>query len=224
MKIRLKICCIASVEEAKLAVKYGADALGLVGPMPSGPGVIPDELIYDIAERQPPGVDTFLLSSETEAQAIIRHHQLTQTNTIQLVDRPAPAVYEQLRQSLPGIRLVQVIHVRNNSAVQEAHQLAPLVDALLLDSGNPGLAVRQLGGTGRTHDWNISREICQSIHIPVFLAGGLTPENLHQALVEVEPFGVDVCSGVRSNGALDEKKLASFVQVIRDHKKNALNS
>ena len=89
------------------------------------------------------------------------------------------------------------------------------VDALLLDSGNPSLAVKELGGTGRTHDWKLSRRIRDSVSIPVFLAGGLTPSNVADAVAAVEPFGLDVCSGVRSDGNLDPVKLRAFVDAVK---------
>ncbi|WP_420449399.1 phosphoribosylanthranilate isomerase [Candidatus Palauibacter sp.] len=93
--------------------------------------------------------------------------------------------------------------------------MAPLVDALLLDSGNPDLPVRQLGGTGRVHDWNHSRTIVERADCPVYLAGGLRPTNVAAALDAVRPFGVDVCSGVRTDGLLDEALLQRFMREAR---------
>ena len=207
---RIKICCISSIEEARIAIDAGASALGLVGPMPSGPGVITDELIYRIAKTVPPPVATFLLTSETSVFEIIQHHQRTQTNTIQLVDALAKGSYTQLREALPGIKLVQVIHVRDERSVDEAIQISEQVDAILLDSGNPKLPVKELGGTGRIHDWVLSRRIRDSVKTPVFLAGGLTPENIREAIETVQPFGIDLCSGVRTSGKLDKAKLDLF--------------
>jgi len=99
--------------------------------------------------------------------------------------------------------------------VDEACAVAPHVDAILLDSGNQKLAVKELGGTGKTHDWTLSRRICETIDIPLFLAGGLTPENVAWAIQEVGPFGIDVCSGVRTNGKLDESKVKRFFTSVR---------
>jgi phosphoribosylanthranilate isomerase len=211
---RVKICCISTIAEAQLAISYGASALGLVGPMPSGPGVIDDELIFKIARIVPPSVATFLLTSEIDATQIIRHHALTQTNTIQLVDEVPIETYALLRTALPAIKIVQVIHVADENSVEEAVRLAPLVDAILLDSGNPKSAIKELGGTGRVHNWKLSRKIRDSIPVPVFLAGGLNSENVRKAIEEVQPFGLDLCSGVRSNGKLDEKKLEMFFNKI----------
>ncbi|MCU0451941.1 MAG: phosphoribosylanthranilate isomerase [Bernardetiaceae bacterium] len=211
---RVKICCIGSVAEARLAVAYGAAALGLVGPMPSGPGVIDDVLIRQIAQQVPPPVATFLLTSQTTASEVIAHHGRTHTSIIQLVDELAPPEYAPLRQALPQVKLVQVVHVLDERSVEAALAVAPQVDALLLDSGNPNLAVKELGGTGRTHNWQLSRRIRDSVGIPLFLAGGLTPQNVRQAIDQVQPFGLDLCSGVRTNGHLDERKLEAFFRAI----------
>jgi len=209
---RVKICCIGSVEEAITAIRYGASAVGLVGHMPSGPGVIPDELIYQIARVVPPPIGTFLLTSETSAEKIIDHHRKTLTNTLQMVDAVSRDTYARLREAIPAIKLVQVVHVIDDRSVEEAIQVSELADAILLDSGNPNLKVKVLGGTGRIHNWKLSRTIRNKIRIPVFLAGGLTPENVKRALDEVEPFGLDLCNGVRTNGRLDEKKLELFMK------------
>lgn len=214
MKIRVKICCISSRQEAAQAINAGASALGLVGRMPSGPGVIADATIADIARAVPPGVATFLLTSEQNAADIIAHQQRVQTNTIQLVDRVAPEVYAAVRLALPAVKIVQVIHVLDEFSVAEALAAAPLADALLLDSGNPNLDVKELGGTGRVHDWRLSRLICEQAGIPVFLAGGLNPENARRAIEHVGPFGLDICSGVRTDGKLDPFKLEKFFQAV----------
>jgi len=211
---RVKICCISSIEEAQMAISHGASALGLVGAMPSGPGVIDDSTIATIAQFSPPGVDTFLLTQETTTAEIITHAQRTNPRTIQLVDAVPLSTYDELRIALPGIKLVQVIHVIDQKAIEEAQAVSPLIDAILLDSGNPHLAVKELGGTGRTHNWTISAALCKAVDIPVFLAGGLQPSNICEAIETVQPFGVDLCSGVRTNGRLDPKKLRLFFKEI----------
>lgn len=213
---RVKVCCIASEEEAALAVRLGASALGLVSRMPSGPGPIPEARIRDIAETVPPGVATFLLTSETTAEPIIQQQRFCRTTTLQLVDDVEPGVHARLRDALPGISIVQVIHVRDDDALKQSVAVAPAVDALLLDSGNPSLATKELGGTGRVHDWAVSRRIRESVDVPVFLAGGLNPGNVGTAITLVAPFGVDVCSGLRINGMLDETKLVAFMRAVRD--------
>lgn len=210
--IFIKICCISSVDEAKMAIDSGASAIGLVGHMPSGPGVIEDELIYKIAKSVSPPIATFLLTSETSVEKIIKHHKVTQTSTIQIVDELKQGSYRQLRDALPTIKLVQVIHVLNEKSVDEAIKVSEQVDMILLDSGNPNLKTKELGGTGRIHNWELSRKITENIKIPIILAGGLNSNNVQQAIETVRPFGVDICSGVRSNDKLDENKLKEFIK------------
>jgi len=213
---RVKVCCIASETEAALAVRMGASAVGLVSKMPSGPGPIAESRIRDIARTVPPGVATFLLTSETTAEPIIAQQRYTGANTLQLVDSVAPAVYAALRDALPSVKIVQVVHVRDDGALAEAIQLSPLVDAILLDSGNPSLSIKELGGTGRAHDWVVSRKIRDAVQVPVYLAGGLNPGNVGKAIAQVQPFGVDVCSGLRTDGRLDASKLERFMRAVRE--------
>ncbi len=205
---------MASKHEAGLAVKYGADAIGLVGAMPSGPGVIDDVLIAEIAKSVPPPIGTFLLTSEQSTHNIIAHVKRTGTNTVQIVDELAVGSYIEIKHALPSVKLVQVIHVRDEVSLEQALEVAPFVDALLLDSGNPSAVVKVLGGTGLTHNWQISREIVKAVDIPVFLAGGLHAVNVQEAIHTVKPFGVDVCSGVRTEGELDLLKLKLFMEAV----------
>lgn len=207
---RIKICCISSISEAQTAIEFGAAAIGLVGEMPSGPGVIPNDLISEIASTVPPPIGTFLLTSETSAEKIIQHYKSTLTNTIQIVDKPETGAYSIIKQELPAIKLVQVIHIVNERSVDEAIEASEHVHAILLDSGNPKLDIKELGGTGRIHNWKLSKDICEKVNVPVFLAGGLNPGNVKKAFDEVQPFGIDVCSGVRTNGKLDREKLEKF--------------
>ncbi len=216
VRTRVKICCISSPDEARLAVELGADALGLVGAMPSGPGVVADELAADIVRQVPPPIATFMLTSETTVAGILAHHGRVLASTIQLVDAVPPETYAQLRQALPTVKLVQVIHVTDERSVAEAlAAVASGADALLLDSGNPNLTVKELGGTGRVHNWQLSRAIVDQSSVPVFLAGGLNPANVRTAIGQVQPFGLDICSGVRTNGQLDADKLRAFMEQVR---------
>ena len=212
---RVKICCISSVDEAALAIDAGASALGLVSRMPSGPGVISDDQIAEIASTVPPAIGTFLLTSRQRVADIIEQQRFCRTNTIQICDHLTEGTHRDLKDALPGISLVQVVHVTGPESVEEAVRFAPHVDAILLDSGNQKLAVKQLGGTGRTHDWSLSRAIRERIGVPLFLAGGLTPENVGPAMEEVGAFALDVCSGVRTNGKLDAAKLKRFFSAVR---------
>jgi phosphoribosylanthranilate isomerase len=203
---------MASTAEALAAIRHGATAIGLVSRMPSGPGPIEEELIRKIVAAVPATIETFLLTCETEADAIAAQQRRTGASTLQLVDKVETGVHRALRTALLNVRLVQVVHVTGDDSAHEALAVAGDVDALLLDSGNPNLAVKQLGGTGRRHDWAISRRIVDASPVPVYLAGGLNASNVREAIDIVRPFGVDVCSGVRTDGKLDEAKLAEFMR------------
>ena len=213
-RTRVKVCCIASVEEAQCAIARGASAVGLVAKMPSGPGPISEERIAEIARQVPPGVSSFLLTASQEVEEIVAQQRRCGTNTLQLVDRLLIGSYEELRAALPGVSIVQVIHVEDEEAVDEARAVALQVDGILLDSGRPSAAVKELGGTGRAHDWAVSRRVREAVEVPVFLAGGLRSDNVALAIKTVGPFAVDVCSGVRTNGKLDVDKLDAFFAAV----------
>jgi phosphoribosylanthranilate isomerase len=209
-----KICCIKSVDEARLALAHGASALGLVSEMPSGPGTIPEEKIAEIVAALDPAVETFLLTSQHDPERIVAQQRRTGVSTLQLCDVLPAGAHAQLRRELPGVSLVQVVHVRDQSSIEEAITLSPHCDSLLLDSGDTSLAVKELGGTGRVHDWSISRAIVEQAGVPVYLAGGLRPENVREAVERVGPHGVDLCTGVRTDGRLDAEKLRSFFDAL----------
>ncbi len=212
---RTKICCISSVAEAQLAVRHGASAIGLVSNMPSGPGVIPEARISEIAATVPPGVVTVLLTSLVLSADIVAQQKRCRVNALQLCDRVDQSVYSDLREALPGIAIVQVVQVTGEGSVAEAIEVSSWVDAILLDSGNQGLPVKELGGTGRTHDWAVSAQIVSRLSIPIYLAGGLKPENVSEAIRLVKPFGVDLCTGVRTADQLDEVKLEKFMCKVK---------
>jgi phosphoribosylanthranilate isomerase len=182
--------------------------------MPSGPGVIPDEDIAAIAAAVPPPVATFLLTCRQETAAIVDQQRRLRTTTVQICDRLERGAYARLKEALPGVRIVAVVHVTGPAAVDEAVDVSREADAILLDSGRPDQAVKELGGTGRRHDWSLSRRIREAVDVPVFLAGGLTPENAAEAIAAVGPFALDVCTGVRTEGALDEGKLLGLFAAL----------
>jgi phosphoribosylanthranilate isomerase len=210
----VKICCIQDFEEARLAISAGASAIGLVSAMPSGPGPIDEAQIARIAAAVPAPTETFLLTAHTESEVIADQHRRCGTTAVQLVDHVNESELRRLRKLLPKVRIVQVIHVAGPDSIDEARTAAPLVDTLLLDSGNPRLAIKELGGTGRVHDWTHSRRIRDGVGIPVLLAGGLHPGNARAAMECVQPAGLDVCSGLRTEGRLDAAKLRSFFDAI----------
>jgi phosphoribosylanthranilate isomerase len=214
--VKVKICCIQSPEEANLAIKYGASAVGLVSEMPSGPGVISEELITEIASKVSSNIKTFLLTSKLTAEEIILQLKKCKTTTVQLVDSVDLKVYEMLRKELPEVSIVQVIHVTGEESISEAKKVEKYVDAILLDSGNQTKEVKELGGTGRIHNWEISKQIVEQLKVPVYLAGGLNAENIKDAVQFVKPYGVDLCSGVRTNKMLDEEKLRIFFEALKE--------
>lgn len=223
MMMPFKVCCMQSIEEADAAIAAGALAIGLVGTMPNGPGPIDDAAIAEIAAhvraRHGDRVWTTLLTSRIDEDAIADHVAATGVNTVQIVDRPAPNAYAHLRRAHPALRILQVIHVEDARAVDEARRAGEAVDAILLDSGKPSAPERTLGGTGDTHDWRISRRVVETCGRPVFLAGGLNPGNVAAAVREVQPFGVDICSGLRDKErayALNAGKLDAFAAALRN--------
>ncbi len=216
---RIKICCINSLTEAKIAIKMGASALGLVSEMPSGPGVISMETIKLIAASVPPPIATFLLTSKQNINVIIKQHNYCRTNTIQICDDLMIGTHKNLKEALPGIAIVQVIHVNGDESITEALEIQNDVDAILLDSGNQSQQIKELGGTGKTHNWEISCKIRKKLDIPIFLAGGIKPDNIAQAIDQVHPFGIDLCSGVRTDGKLNEIKLQQLFSNIERSKK-----
>jgi phosphoribosylanthranilate isomerase len=215
MRVRIKICCISSIDEAAMAVGAGADAIGLVGQMPSGPGVLDDDLVREIAASVPPAVGTFLLTQAADADAIADHVRRCATNTVQIVNHIAPSEYPKLIRLLPdSIRRVQVIHVEGREALDLIDGYSPYIHAFLLDSGRPTAAVQELGGTGRVHDWTISRQFVERSPRPVFLAGGLNSGNIQEAFGTVAPYGVDLCSSIRIDGKLSKSLLTEFVSAV----------
>lgn len=210
---KVKICCIQSRAEAEMALAAGADALGLVAAMPSGPGPIPDARIAEIASST--DALTVLLTAEVQADDIIAHMTRCPTRAVQLVDRVPPRDISAIRKAFPERQIIQVIHVNGPSAREQAIEAAAVADMLLLDSGSPHKEVKELGGTGAVHDWRISAEIVRESPVPVWLAGGLRPDNVDEAIREVRPYGVDVCSGLRPNHTLDADLLSLFMANVR---------
>ena len=214
MNIKVKICCISSLQEAELAIELGASAIGLVSEMPSGPGVISENLISEIATSVPKNIDTFLLTSKQSSKEIVEQLKRCKTNTVQIVDNLVSGSYSIIRNEIPKIKIVQVLHVQNEKSIEDALKIQNSVDAILLDSGNQNLEIKELGGTGKTHNWEISKAIVEQIKIPLYLAGGLNSQNIIEAITKVKPYGVDLCSSVRTNGKLDKQKLTEFFKTL----------
>lgn len=208
-RTRIKICCIASPGEAARAAAAGADLLGLVGPMPSGPGPITHAEARAIAATAPPWATPVLLTAGETADEIAAHAAEAGVRTVQVVRHVPPG---ELARLPPGLARLQVIHVEGPEALDLIPAYAPHATAFLLDSGRP--ASQELGGTGRIHDWEVSAAFVRASPVPVFLAGGLTPENAAEAVRRVRPFGLDLCTGVRTGGALDDARLNAFMEAV----------
>lgn len=211
---RIKICCIGSVEEAKQSIRYGASALGLVSEMSNGSSLVSEGLIAQVASMIPPGVSSFLLTSKSDTLAIVAQQRRLGVNAIQICDRLQYGTHDDLRQALPGIAIIQSISVTAEESIKEALFVAPHVSALVLNASNSSLETKELGATEQLHNWEISKRIRELVDVPIFLAGGLTPDNVADAIQIVQPFGVDVCSGVRTQGQLDESKLSQFFNQV----------
>jgi len=212
--VKVKVCCIASPDEARLAVSFGVAAVGMVDETPSGEGRIPVETIAEIVQAVPRTTGTFVLTATTDVDRLEALYRTTGVNTVQLWEPLEPGEYERLREKAPGIFIAQSVHVMADEALDSAREIARHVDALVLDSGDTEPPFRWQNPAGQTHDWELSRRISDAIHLPILLAGGLTQDNVGQALRIVRPYGVDVCSGVRKDGRLDQSLLVAFLEAV----------
>ncbi len=215
MTPRIKICCIQDAAELRTAIDAGADAVGIVGPGLSGPEVRTIDQAVAIAALVPPAVTTFFLTREQDPDVLGEHVRRIGPQVVQLCDAVPPRAYDVIRAASPGTKIVQVIHVTGEHAMGEAREAAERADAVLLDSGSPAGPDPVFGGTGQTHDWHLSARIVAELDVPVWLAGGLRPDNVAEAIRTVRPFGVDLCSGVRRDGTLDPLLAQNFVSNVR---------
>jgi len=193
-----------------MAAGAGTDLLGLVGPMPGGPGVLTLDEARAIAPVVPPPARAILLTSSETAEGIVADAAHAGVTAVQVVRHIAAREARALGAS--RLHYVQVIHVEDAGALDLIDIYGTRCDAFLLDSGHP--ASGELGGTGRVHDWAVSAEFCRRAPRPVFLAGGLAPGNVADAVARVRPAGVDICSGLRRNGKLDPGLLAAFMAAL----------
>ena len=189
--------------------------MGFVCAIPTSERTININDATSITTQLPASTKTFLLTSEITAELIRKKARLASVSTVQILAHLSSTESEKLSKILPDIEKVQVIHIQDRSALELIDRYAPYVNAFLLDSGRPDLSPPEYGGTGRTHDWTISAEFVRRSPLPVFLAGGLTPDNVGEAIRKIRPNGVDLCSGVRSNGRLDSTKLEKFIAAVR---------
>lgn len=211
----LKICCIQSLDEARLAIREGATHIGLLPESTGGDRAIPEARVLAIAAATRDAAASVMVTQERDVVALCAQHARCGTSAIQLARPLAPEAYAALRAAVGSVSLIQSVHVDGPSAVAVARTLMPHVDVLLLDSGRADGSPAELGNTGRVHDWQISRAIVEASSRPVLLAGGVGPDNVAEALRVVGPAGVDICSGVRTSGHLDEDRLRAVRAALR---------
>lgn len=210
--VRVKVACIRDAEEARRAVSFGAAAIGMAAENPAGGPSLTEDQIRAVTESVPDSVGTFLMTTRRSAPDLARLARNTGVNTLQLWDEPEPDAYAHLRSAIPGLSIVQSIAVVGPEAVDRAIEVASLVDALVLDSAHRAAPARWEHQHGRTHDWQLSRRITEEVGIPVILSGGLSHRNVADAIRAVRPYGVEVCTGVRTKGALDTTLLVQFLE------------
>ena len=208
----VKICGIRRHEDALIAAELGADAIGLlVGQRHNSPDFISAAVARDISRTLPPSVEAVLVTHIENIDELERLLQQSGITTVQLHSEIASSSVERLRGRLPDVKIFKSVHVISADSVAYPEAFRKLADGLVLDSIN--VATDQIGGTGKTHDWSISRQIVTRYpEIPIILAGGLNSENVRSAIEYVHPFGVDVNSGTKgSDGFKDARKMREFI-------------
>lgn len=215
MSVRIQIAGVSSLEEALAAADAGVDALGFTVRLPTG---VHDDLTEakarGIVAALPPFVASVAITyvdTPREAVELCRYLGVT---TLQLHGPFPTQEIPVLRVGLPHLKIIRAVHVTGPEAVAQARALARQVDALILDTYDP--ATGRHGATGKTHDWTISRQIVDGVPVPVILAGGLTPDNVADAIAAVRPWGVDVHTGIeRPDGSRDLDHIRAFVRNAR---------
>lgn len=206
--MRTKICGINNKDDMERALKAGASALGfLVGITHVAEDKVDADTARQLISIMPPFTTSVAVTHLTNANDIIELVKYIMSTTVQIHDYIPPYEVSLIKEALPGIKIIKAIHVTGPESLDLANSFEPFVDALLLDSRTTD----RLGGTGITHDWDLSSLIVRSSKVPVILAGGLNPENVYQAVRKVHPFAVDVNSGVETNQKKDYQKIVKFI-------------
>lgn len=207
----VKICGIRRLEDALAALAFGADGLGfLVGRKHHSPDFLDESDAAAIVAALPPNTSSVLVTHLADPDDIVTLATAIGVTIIQLHGDTSPAQAAVIKHRLPHIKTYKAIHVIDTESIDTAQQYATVVDAIVLDTVN--LATDQVGGTGQTHDWSLSRQIVEQLPIPVILAGGLTPDNVGEAIRRVRPYGVDVNSGTKGcDGYKDHARLQRFI-------------
>lgn len=209
---KVKICGVTNVEDALASISFGADAVGfLVGRVHSSTSVfLSPEQAAEIVARLPPFCSSVLVTHLSRPEDVLPILKIANVTTLQLHGNTAPQEAIEIKRKIPFLKIYKAIHVFDESALQEGKRYVGCVDGIVLDTAIR--ATGQVGGTGQTHDWGISKSVVRSSGLPVILAGGLNPENIIDAIRTVQPYGVDVNSGInKPNGTKDHEKLRLFI-------------
>lgn len=208
--MRVKVCGIRNLNDALTALRSGADALGfLVGITHLAEDKIPAEDAAKIIAQLPPFVSTVMVTHLTDRDEIVSVAKELNVTTVQIHDYISPDDVAYVKEQLPMCKVIKAVHIQDEQrALELMHSFEPVCDALLLDSRTKS----RLGGTGIVCDWDICRKIVDECQIPVILAGGLTADNVAEAVRKTRPYGVDANSGLETpDGWKDADKIRRFV-------------
>ncbi len=211
--MRTKVCGIRNLQDAMTAINAGADAVGfLVGITHLAEDKISKEDARNIIEKLPPFVSTVLVTHLTDKDEIVELAKYLHVDTVQIHDYIPPEDVKYVREKLYYCKILKAIHVLDrDEALNMVKLFEGCCDALLLDSRTK----ERLGGTGLTHDWNVSREIVEKSSVPVILAGGITDKNSYDAVKKVRPYGIDANSGVEIDGYKSYEKVKAYIENAR---------
>ncbi|WP_250126799.1 phosphoribosylanthranilate isomerase [Chroococcidiopsis sp. CCMEE 29] len=207
--MRVKICGITKPEQGKVIASFGATALGFIC-VPSSPRYVNSIQIQAVVEQLPATVDRIGVFAGATTEEICQVVVATGLTGVQLHGEETPAACHQLRSMLSNVEIIKALRIRNLQALEQAANYAACVDTLLVDAYHPQI----LGGTGKTLDWEALQQFQPSL--PWLLAGGLTPDNILDALGQLRPHGIDLSSGVeRAPGDKDLDKVAQLFEQLR---------
>ena len=211
--MRVKICGIQTLDEAMAVIDAGADALGFHVELEHAKNPIGSATLNAIISRLPPFVSTVVVTTETDPKKLSRIARATGANTLQLHGDIEPDAVRAVKALMFYLKIYVAVHA-GSDAYEKAKSFGDSADAILLDSPKSETGAR--GGSGKTHDWTASREIVDSLSLPVILAGGLNPENIADAIRAVQPYAVDVNSGVSNpDGTKDLERVRLFIEAAK---------
>ncbi len=207
--VRVKICGLTREEDLAVAVAAGADAVGFIVGVPSSPRNLTLEMAEMLLSQVPIFVDSVVVTAPKSIKQLVEVCEGLKPSAIQIHGKE-PLDSSEIREKIKDTRLIKTVYVTEDALNETAIEDSKMFDALLLDSFSKG----QYGGTGKVHDWTLSRQIKEAVApVPVILAGGLKPENVKEAILKVQPYAVDVASGVElSPGVKDHEKVRAFVK------------